>query len=177
MDVDSPDPPVPDADQEERSCDDEGSTNDNSLCDSEQYLAFLAQHQEESHHVDRDFFMAQVQLDVETPATDKDLVIETNPNLSMSLGGQHFLLLSGNGANSCLISKHAFHIDHVDPLCKAIVKCCKDSYVSRGNPIGTGRAMVVVPNHPPIGICIHEAAIHPNEVSLLSEYQCEKSKG
>ena len=91
----------------------------------------------------------------------------------MSLGDNQFLLLSDNGANSCLISRKAFHIDYIDPHRKAVIRGCKDKYVSHGNPIGSGRA-VVVPSDPdadPIGIIINEAAIHDDDVSLLSKYQ------
>ena len=91
----------------------------------------------------------------------------------MSLDGHNYLLLSDNGANSCLISCKAFHIDSIDPHRKAIIKGCKDSYVSKGNPIGIGCAVVVGPDprDPPIGIRISEAAIHQDDVSLLSEFQ------
>ena len=45
--------------------------------------------------------------------------------------------------------------------------------MSHGNPIGTGRAVVIpsTPNAHPIGIRVHEAAIHHDAISLLSEYQ------
>ena len=105
-----------------------------------------------------------------------DWVIETTHNLSMTLDGHNYLLLSDNGANSCLISRKAFHIDSIDPHRRAVIKGCKDSYISRGNPIGTGRAVVVGtdPRVPPIGIRINEAAIHHDEVSLLSEFQARE---
>ena len=61
----------------------------------------------------------------------------------------------------------------VDPHRKTIIKGCKDKYVSHGNPIGSGRAVVVPadPHDPVFGIQIHETTIHNDDVSLLSEYQ------
>ena len=121
----------------------------------------------------RDFYMTTVAtVDAVSPAW----TIETNHNLTMSLDGSKFLMLSDNGANSCLISRKAFYIDMIDPHRKAIIKGCKDRYVSHGNLIGSGRA-VVVPADPcgeVFGIRIHEAAIHNDDVSLLSEYQARE---
>ena len=136
------------------------------------FISMLSQYNEQqrNHQSDRDFFMADVTWDVSTLPS---MVIETSHNLTMSLGDNQFLLLSDNGANSCLISRKAFHIDYIDPHRKAVIRGCKDKYVSHGNPIGSGRA-VVVPNDPdaePIGIIVNEAAIHDDDVSLLSEYQ------
>ena len=157
---------------------DDLSTNEDSLCDPSQYMAFLNRYHGhvDSHQEDRDFFMSTVEIQSMNVSNDtghSDWVIETNHNLSMSLDGQNYLLLSDNGANSCLISRKAFHIDSIDPHRKAVMKGCKDSYVSKGNPIGVGRAVVVGtnPRDPPIGICISEAAIHHDDVSLLSEFQ------
>ena len=94
----------------------------------------------------------------------------------MSLDGHNYLLLSDNCANSCLISRKAFHIDSIDLHQKAIIKGCKDSYISKGNPIGVGRAVVVGtdPRDPPIRIHISEAAIHQDDVSRLSEFQARE---
>ena len=72
--------------------------------------------------------------------------IATQHNLSMSIGDSKYLLLSDNVANSCLISEQAFHIDHKDPFRRAIIKGCKDNYISRGNPIGSGRAIIMTGN-------------------------------
>ena len=91
----------------------------------------------------------------------------------MQLGNNKFLLLSDNGANSCLISRKAFHIDYINPHRKAVIKGCKNRYVSHGNLIESGRAIVISsnPDMEPIGIIINKAAIHDNDVSLLSEFQ------
>ena len=64
----------------------------------------------------------------------------------------------------------------IDPHRKAIIKGCKDRYVSHGNPIGSGRAIVVPADlrGEVFGIRIHEAAIHNDDVSLLSEYQARE---
>jgi len=166
--------PSMDEAQADTNTDEESATD--SLCDPQQYLTFLTRYNAsmDAHPTDRDFFVSRTQIE---PASDTaDWVIETSHNLTMSLDGHHFLLLSDNGANSCLISRNAFHIDSIDPSRKAIIKGCKDSYVSRGNPIGTGRAVVVSsdPRAPLIGIRIHEAAIHNDDVSLLSEFQARE---
>ena len=92
----------------------------------------------------RDFFMTNAAF---TNTSLPAWAIGTSHNLTMSLDGSKFLMLSDNGANSCLISRKAFHIDMIDPHPEAIIKRCKDRYVSHGNPIGSGHA-VVVPTDP-----------------------------
>ena len=103
---------------------------------------------------------------------------ERHANVQWSFEDNSFIAISDDGANSNLISSLSFHIESVVPNRFATIKGCKNSYISRGNQIGTGLA-VVVPNDPTkplIGIRVHERAIHNEALSLLSEYQMAEYK-
>ena len=92
---------------------------------------------------------------------------ERHMNLSWSFSNDTFIMISDNGANSCLISTKSFFIKSVVQNRFATIKGCKDSYDSNGNRIGTGLAVVVCQDQV-FGICINEAAIHDEDLTLLS---------
>ena len=100
------------------------------------FISMLSQYheQQQNHQPEQDFFMANIAWDVPSVPS---MIIETSHNLTMSLGDNQFLLLSDNGANSCLISRKACHIDYIDPHQKAVIRGCKDKYISHGNLIGS----------------------------------------
>ena len=77
------------------------------------------------------------------------------------------------GANCCLLSTKCFHIESYAPNRFAVIKGCKESYVSKGNKIGSGIAVVISEDASikPFGIRVREAVVHDNELTLLAEFQ------
>ena len=102
------------------------------------------------------------------PCNDNDIQVsieERHVHLQWSLKDNCFILILDNGANSCLISTKAFHIEPVVQHHFATIKGYKDSYVNKGIRIGTGLAVVItgLSEFPLIGIQVNEAAIHDAE--------------
>ena len=60
---------------------------------------------------------------------------------------------------------------YVVPNRQATVHGAKNKYISRGNCIGAGRAVVVTKDNELFGIEMHEQAIHDKKLTLLSEFQ------
>ena len=104
-------------------------------------------------------------VNVVEPCHDNNIQVsieERHVHLQWSLEDNCFILISDNGANSCT---KAFHIESVVQHRFATIKGCKDSYVSKGNRIGTGLAVVItgLSECPLIGIQVNEAAIQDTE--------------
>ena len=120
------------------------------------------------------FDMNTARTSTEEPAADSKIVYIESRHMNISWTDsekQTFLLISDNGANGGLISTHSWKIMYVVPNRRATVHGAKNKYISRGNRIGAGRAVVVTKDNELFGIEMHEQAIHDEKLTLLSEFQ------
>ena len=97
-------------------------------------------------------------------------------NLKMDCGDGTFLMIVDGGANSFLLSTKSWHIEDIVPNRRAIISGCKDSYVDKGNPIGTGLTILESskPNGRTIALRVHEGAIHDDKITLMSTFQARE---
>lgn len=109
---------------------------------------------------------------------DNELHITVVPriaSLTMNMGNGISLCVMDSGANSCLLSSNAVHIHSVVQNRKATISGCKDGYVSRGNPICSVYTMMILPPpHGPQGFLVHEAAIHKDNINIMSNSQMQE---